>query len=203
MNMNVLTVVSHPRVQSLTFAVADKFKQGLEAAGHSTELLDLHRIGFDPVMREADEPDWSSDRKVYSPEVEAEMDRMSRHDALAFIFPVWWYGLPAMLKGYIDRVWNNGYAYGSKKLHHRKVLWIGLAADTEAAMAKRQYAEMMNRQLNVAIAGYCGIADSKVEWLTNTLDADPLTHERLLTQAYELGLKYGEPQAADQSLQEP
>ncbi|MOA52701.1 Glutathione-regulated potassium-efflux system ancillary protein KefF [compost metagenome] len=59
---------------------------------------------------------------MYSPEVEAEMERMKKHDALAYVFPVWWYNLPAMLKGYIDRVWNNGFAYGSNKLHHKKVL---------------------------------------------------------------------------------
>lgn len=110
--MNVLTVVSHPRTNSLTFAVAGRFIQGLEESGHEAELLDLHRIGFNPVMWEADEPDWSNPTKRYSPEVEAEMERMKRHDALAFVFPVWWFGMPAMLKGYIDRVWNQGFVYG-------------------------------------------------------------------------------------------
>lgn len=57
--MKVLTVVSHPRVHSLTFSVADRFTQGLIDAGHETEVLDLHRSGFNLVLREADEPDWS------------------------------------------------------------------------------------------------------------------------------------------------
>jgi Putative NADPH-quinone reductase (modulator of drug activity B) len=188
--VNVLTVVAHPRVQSLTFAVAGQFTKGLQDAGHNTEVLDLHRSGFSPVMLEEDEPDWSADSKPYSPEVEAEMERMRKHDALAYIFPVWWYNVPAMLKGYIDRVWNNGFAYGSRKLPHRQVLWIGLAADSKEGMAKRQYDKLMDLQLNVAIAGYCGIANSKVEILHNTLDADPGTRERLLTQAYELGLHF-------------
>lgn len=188
--MNVLTVVSHPRLQSLTFAVADRFTQGLIDAGHQTELLDLHRSGFNPVLWETDESDWLSDQKSYSLEVEVEMERMRNHDALAYIFPVWWYNLPAMLKGYIDRVWNNGFAYGSNKLHHRQLLWIGLAADSEEGMAKRQYDTMMNHQLNVAIAGYCGIVNSRVEILYNTLDANTEIHERLLMQAYELGLNY-------------
>lgn len=125
--MNVLIVVAHPRVQSLTFAVADQFTNGLQDAGHNTEVLDL---------------------------------------------------------------WNNGFAYGTRKLPHRQVLWIGLAADSKEGMAKRQYDKLMDLQLNVAIAGYCGIANSKVEILHNTLDADPGTRERLLTQAYELGLHF-------------
>ncbi|MBB6669303.1 NAD(P)H oxidoreductase [Cohnella nanjingensis] len=188
--MKILTVVSHPRKNSLTFSVADRFAQGLFEAGHETEILDLYRNGFDPVLREADEPHWSSGRKIYSPEVEVEIKRMERHDALAYIFPVWWYNVPAMLKGYIDRVWNNGFAYGANKLHHSQVLWLGLAADSKAHMAKRQYEEMMNQQLNIAIASYCGISSSRVEILYDTLDSTPVVQEGLLTQAYQLGLNY-------------
>lgn len=188
--MKVLTVVSHPRLNSLTFSVADRFTQGLLKAGHETEMLDLHRIGFNPVLWEADEPDWSTGAKVYSPEIEAEMERMKKYDALAYIFPVWWYNLPAMLKGYIDRVWNNGFAYGSRKLHHHQVLWLGLAAESKEGMEKRQYEQMMNHQLNIAIAGYCGIMNSKVEILYNTLAPNPETHEGLLEHAYQLGLNY-------------
>jgi len=188
--MKVLTVVSHPRVNSFTFSVADKFTQGLLEAGHETEVLDLHRIGFDPVLWEADEPDWSIDRKIYSPEAEREIERMKQFDALAYIFPVWWYSVPAMLKGYIDRVWNSGFAYGSAKLPHKQVLWLALAAESKEGMEKRQFDQMLSHQLNIAIAGYCGIANSKVELLYNTLDSNPEIHESLLRHAYQLGLNY-------------
>ncbi|MDF2961450.1 MAG: ycaK [Paenibacillus sp.] len=188
--MKILTVVSHPRVHSLTFSVAARFTQGLTDAGHETEMLDLHRSGFNPVLWEADEPDWSSDHKIYSPEVEAEIDRMKKHDALAYIFPIWWYNLPAMLKGYIDRVWNNGFAYGSNKLHHKKVLWLGLAAAPKEHFEKRQYDKMLSQQLDIGMANYCGISNSKVEILYDTLDSTPEIFESLLTQAYHLGLYY-------------
>ncbi|MEC0331748.1 NAD(P)H oxidoreductase [Paenibacillus macerans] len=188
--MKILTVVSHPRVNSLTFAVADRFIQGLTYAGHETELLDLHRSGFNPVMWEADEPDWSSNRKIYSPEVEAEMERMKNHDALAFIFPIWWYNLPAMLKGYIDRVWNDGFAYGSNKLHHKRVLWLGLGGAPQEDFEKRKYDKMLSQLLNTANAEYCGISNSKVEILYDTLDSRPEIFENLLMRAYHLGLYY-------------
>lgn len=188
--MKILTVVSHPRVNSLTFSVADRFLQGLADAGHETEMLDLHRSGFNPVLWEADEPDWSSDRKIYSPEVEAEMERMKKYDALAYIFPIWWFNLPAMLKGYIDRVWNNGFAYGSNKLHHKQVLWLGLAAAPKEHFEKRQYDKMLSQHLNTGIADYCGISNSKVEILYDTLDSRPEIFENLLMRAYHLGLYY-------------
>ncbi|MFE5320671.1 NAD(P)H oxidoreductase [Paenibacillus sp. NPDC056579] len=188
--MKVLTVVSHPRVHSLTFSAAAKFTQGLRDAGHETEILDLHRSGFNPVLWEEDEPDYSIERKIYSPEVEAEIERMKNHDALAYIFPIWWYGLPAMLKGYIDRVWNNGFAYGSNTLHHQQILWLGLAAASNEDFAKRQYDKMISHQLNVGMAEYCGVTNSRVEILYNTLDTKQETFDKLLTQAYHLGLYY-------------
>jgi hypothetical protein len=47
---------------------------------------------------------------------------------MVFVFPVWWWSMPAMLKGWIDRVWNNGWAYGARKLPHRRALLIGTLA---------------------------------------------------------------------------
>ncbi|WP_458119460.1 NAD(P)H oxidoreductase [Paenibacillus sp. Z6-24] len=188
--MKVLTVVSHPRPDSLTFAVADRFVQGLAAAGHEYEILDLHRIGFDPVLQGMDEPDLSMPKQSFSPEVAKEMARMKEHDALAFVFPVWWWSLPAMLKGYIDRVWNNGFAYGADHLHHQHVLWIGLAGVSEEQMKKRHYDEMITHLLNVGIAGYCGITHSKVELLYETLESSDEHYKMMLDQAYQSGLNY-------------
>ncbi|MDF2937668.1 MAG: dehydrogenase [Paenibacillaceae bacterium] len=188
--MNVLTVVSHPRKDSLTFQAAGRFVQGLGEAGHQVEVLDLHGIGFDPILKGTDEPDLSVEKQLFSQEVETEIRRMKEHDALAFIFPIWWWHLPAMLKGYIDRVWNNGFAYGIDHLHHRHVLWMGLAGVSEEQMKKRNYDEMLTHLLNVGIAGYCGVSDSKVEFLYETLDSKPEHYERLLEQAYHLGLNY-------------
>lgn len=190
--MKVLTVVTHPRINSLTFAVANRFVQGLTDAGHETEVLDLHRSGFDPVLLEVDEPDWTNSDKQYSSEVEAEIQRMKKHDALAYIFPLWWYNMPAMLKGYIDRVWNNGFAYGSSTLHHQHVLWLSLAAASAGHLEKREYDKMITHYLNVGLANYAGIPSSKVEFLYETLDSRPGHTENLLNQAYKLGLNFSE-----------
>ena len=188
--MKVLTVVSHPRKDSLTFKVADRFVQGLADAGHDYEILDLHGIGFDPILKGVDEPDLTVAEQSFSPEVEMEIRRMKEHDALAFIFPLWWWNLPAMLKGYIDRVWNNGFAYGSNYLHHQHILWIGLAGVSKEQLKKRNYDEMITHLLNVGIADYCGVSNSKVEFLVETLSSNPSHFEILLDQAYRLGLNY-------------
>ncbi|UQZ37222.1 NAD(P)H dehydrogenase [Paenibacillus sp. PK3_47] len=194
--MKILVVVSHPRKDSLTFKAAEHFVQGLAGAGHDYEILDLHGIGFDPVLREADEPDMSAAEQSFSPEVETEIRRMKEHDALAFVFPVWWWNVPAMLKGYIDRVWNNGFAYGSNKLPHQHVLWIGLAGVSEEQMKKRNYDTMISHLFNVGIADYCGVTDSKVEFLYETLDSPAEHYEMLLQKAHQLGLDYAKGQQA-------
>ena len=188
--MNVLVVVSHPRKDSLTFQAANRFVQGLTEAGHDFEILDLHEIGFNPVLQGMDEPDYTQPHQAFSPEVTTEMERLKKHDAVAFVFPLWWWHLPAMLKGYVDRVMNNGFAYGSNKLHHQKILWIALAGVTEEQMKKRNYDESITNLLNVGIADYCGVSRSKVEFLYETLDAQPEHYETLLNQAYQLGLNY-------------
>ncbi|PAD42643.1 NAD(P)H dehydrogenase [Bacillus sp. 7520-S] len=175
----------------MTFKVADRFVQGLAEAGHESEILDLHRIGFDPVLKGVDEPDWTVAEQRFSPEVEAEIRRLKEHDALAFIFPVWWWHFPAMLKGYIDRVFNNGFAYGANHLHHQHVLWLGLAGVSKEQMKKRNYDEMITHLFNVGIADYCGISNSKVEFLYETLDSKPEHYEMLLDKAYRFGLNYG------------
>lgn len=127
----------------------------------------------------------------YSPELEREMERLRQHDGLAFVFPLWWWHLPAMLKGYIDRVLNNRVAYGTSNLNGYRALWLALAGVTEEQMKKRNYDEATTRLLNVGIADYCGITDSKVEFFYETLDSPPSHYEVLLEQAYQAGLHYG------------
>ena len=194
--MNVLVVVSHSRKNSLTFQVTDRFVQGLTEAGHHAEILDLHGIGFDPLLLEADEPSLTQEVQVFSPEIEAEMERLKKHDAVAFVFPLWWWHLPAMLKGYIDRVFTHGFAYGANKLHHQQILWIALSGVTEQQMQKRNYDESIQNLLNVGIADYCGVSRSRVEFLYETLGSEPEHYEQLLNYAYQLGLDYAKDMPA-------
>jgi NAD(P)H dehydrogenase (quinone) len=90
---------------------------------------------------------------------------VARNDALAFVFPVWWWSFPATTKGWIDRVWNNGWAYGDRKLPHRAALLIGSALAGAEAYAKRGYDEAMRVQLVTGIMDYCGIPRAELKLL--------------------------------------
>ena len=102
--MKILVIVAHPRKNSLTASITKRFTEGLIKAGHQYELLDLYAEGFNPILYTQDEPDWNNANKVYSKEVVLEMERIKASDAITFIFPMWWYSMPAIMKGYLDRV---------------------------------------------------------------------------------------------------
>jgi len=168
-----LVVWAHPREDSLTAAVVGDVLAELASAGIASDQIDLYREGFDPIVREIDEPDWDDLDKRYSAEVMEHIARSRDSRAVVFVFPVWWYALPAMLKGYVDRVWNHGVFYGEGRSSGvESVLWLGLAGETAEKFRRRGYDEMMARMLNVATAGFCGIPDSRLELLYNTLGTD-------------------------------
>jgi putative NADPH-quinone reductase len=156
-----LVVVAHHRADSLTAALARRAAARLEAAGYRVDLLDLHAEGFDPRNRIEDEPDYGDRDKRYSDEVHAHAARVLAADLLVAVFPVWWFGLPALLKGWIDRVWNYGLTYGrrEKPMAGKRMLWLGLAGlpadDPNADLVEALFDGALRR----GIAEYCDITD--------------------------------------------
>lgn len=185
--MKILTVIDHPRRDSLTHAVAARFAKGLAAGGHEPVLHDLHAAGFDPRMPPADEPDWQDIDKKYSATAEAEMARIRAADALVLVFPVWWWGLPAMSKGWIDRVFNRGFAYdGDRALPVRTLLFLGVAGSGRATYEKNRYDLAGEIQILHGIGHYCGVADTRLEYLYDSL-GDAAAIQAILLRAEALG----------------
>ena len=96
-----LVVVGHHRSDSLTAAVAERVAKRLAAGGYRVDLLHLEEEAFDPRSGVADEPDYGNRDKRYSEEVHRHIARVHAADVIVPVFPVWWYGLPALLKGWI------------------------------------------------------------------------------------------------------
>lgn len=162
---NVLLVFAHPRRDSLSGQVADRMSRILAEGGFVIDWADLVAEGFDPVLRQEDEPDWNNPDKVYSPAVMREIGRIRRNDATIMVFPVYSWSTPAILRGWIDRVWNYGFAYGPRKYPQRRVWMVGVAGNTREDFAKRRYDEAMRITLDLGVLGYCGIADRRLEVL--------------------------------------
>lgn len=166
MSRRTLLVLAHPRSDSLTAQVADRVRRRLEAGGGSVDLLDLYAEGFDPRLTTADEPDWTDREKEYSPEVRAHMRRIEEADDLIVVFPVWWYAPPAVLKGWIDRVWNYGFAYGRSRprLAAKRMLWMALAGGPQASALT----DALELQLTRGVSEFCGIGRTAFRFLFGT-----------------------------------
>ncbi|OSZ58060.1 NADPH oxidoreductase [Streptomyces pharetrae CZA14] len=164
-----LVVVAHHRSDSLTAHTARGTAAQLEAAGYRVDLLDLHAEGFDPRMNVADQPDWGDREKRYSDEAHAHMQRILDVDTVIAVFPVYWQSVPAILKGWIDRVWNYGFAYGRSKprLAGKRILWLGLAGATADDPVVAAMQTVLETNLSEGIAYYCGFSHSAVGLLTD------------------------------------
>jgi putative NADPH-quinone reductase len=159
-----LVVVAHHRADSLTAHTARRTAARLEAAGLRVDLLDLHAEGFDPRMNVADQPDWGNREKAYSDGTHAHMRRILDADVVVAVFPVYWQNVPAILKGWIDRVWNYGFAYGRSKprLAGKRILWLGLAGAAADDPIMEGMHSLMETNLSEGIAYYCGFSHSAV-----------------------------------------
>jgi putative NADPH-quinone reductase len=108
--MRVLVVFAHPMDDSFASALRNAVVETLRTGGHEVDLCDLYREAFDPVLSE-------HERRSYR-DTSSNLGRVSDHVArlrqaagIVFVFPSWWYGMPAILKGYFDRVWLPGVAF--------------------------------------------------------------------------------------------
>jgi len=108
--MRVLVIYAHPLADSFASALHRAVVAALMRAGHEVDDCDLYAQGFDPVMT-------APERRAHNtpnPDLSVmahHIERLRAADALVLCFPVWWYGMPAILKGYFDRVWINGVAF--------------------------------------------------------------------------------------------
>lgn len=108
--MRALIVFCHPKEDSFNAAVLQTVIEGLEKAGAAYRLRDLYRSNFSPVLT-AHELDTYLDEAVNTDPVAQDVADLQWADTLIFVYPTWWYGLPAMLKGWLDRVLVPGVAF--------------------------------------------------------------------------------------------
>jgi NAD(P)H dehydrogenase (quinone) len=115
--MRIFIVYAHPSEDSFTCHVRDHFIRGVESAGHSYILSDLYKMNFKTDMSESEyrrEAFYNLDAPVPA-DVLREQNKINTSDAIVFIYPVFWSDAPAKLKGWFDRVWTYGFAYGSNR----------------------------------------------------------------------------------------
>lgn len=118
--MNVLIIFDHPygasasenvpHQRSYSAALLASVMRGLTSKGHKIDLIDLHADGFDPVMSREELAAWRQ-KKTTDPLVANYQQRLMAADHIIFIFPIWWEAMPALTKGFLDKVFAKGIVY--------------------------------------------------------------------------------------------
>lgn len=189
--MHALIVVDHDDPRSLTHALAQQIAKGLSERDPSNtfEIADLHAEAFDPRFGVAD---WAVHHRESAPpaDVLAEQARIDRADALVLVYPVFWWSMPALLKGWIDRVFSNGWAYDfdgestRKKLGRLRVHLVALAGSDARTYERHGYGSAMKTQIDHGIFDYCGATVEGSALLLESESSDPAVQ---LQAALELG----------------
>lgn len=114
--MNILIVYCHPSEKSYTFQIFETLKQTLLCHKCNVEVSDLYAINFQSDMNEAEyeREGFANTNLAISKDVLEEHKKIEKADCIIFLYPVWWSDCPAKLKGWFDRVYSVGYAYGQK-----------------------------------------------------------------------------------------
>jgi NAD(P)H dehydrogenase (quinone) len=109
--MRTLIIFCHPCADSFNAALLTAAQHGLRAAGHEIKTIDLYAEKFDPVLSAQEKRDYLPNTQAIVQAVAPQVEHIRWAESLVFIFPTWFYGPPAMLKGWFERVWLPGVAF--------------------------------------------------------------------------------------------
>ncbi|MDF2189161.1 NAD(P)H-dependent oxidoreductase [Paraflavitalea sp. CAU 1676] len=133
--MKVLIILAHPEPQSMNSALFNTAVETLRAAGHTVKTSNLYAMRFNPVSDSANfiqrenpaffkqqlEELHATATQGFAPDIDSEQQKVEWCDLMIWQFPLWWFSLPGILKGWVDRVFAMGRFYGKDKLYEQGV----------------------------------------------------------------------------------
>ena len=159
--MRVLIVYTHPHSQSFNHAILNVCKEEFAQKGHDVRVKDLYAQGFQPVLGSSDFEALA--RGVVPADIKREQEDVAWAEALVFLYPVWWFDRPALLKGWIDRVFLNGFAfsYGPQGaqglLRHKWAAVIQTAGSDKQSYVNADAVDLIQRPMTDGTLRFCGI----------------------------------------------
>ena len=186
--MFVTNVLSSHYPGSFTSALLDRFNAGLVEAGHEFVNFDLYGEEFDPVMKGDDFNQFFG--KPIPEDIVRVQKVVAAADVLVFFYPVWWNDMPAIMKGWIDRVFSKGFAFDYDEsgtrglLPCRRVILVCTLGNLADEMIPGLERAMRDKERH-GVFGYCGV--SEVDHLFLYGVKDESARARYLDELYDLG----------------
>ncbi|PEZ02249.1 NADPH dehydrogenase [Bacillus sp. AFS018417] len=190
--MNILIVYAHPNPSSFNAAILKHVEQGLQKTNHSVTVLDLYKEQFNPVLT------FNETKKrrdlVHEEETRKYRELVAEADYFIFIYPVWWWSMPAILKGFIDRVFVSGFAYKyegimPKGLLTGKQAWVIYSLDSPLWYVALLYRSAEWIVMKKGILYFCGIRNIKRSVFQSVKNSKQEKREKWLQKIYEKAAK--------------
>lgn len=168
--MQVLVIYCHPVAESFAAAAHAAVLKALASGGHDVTDVDLYAENFDPVMTRQERLDYQNTERNIRPMREYD-EQLAKAEAIVLVYPAWWYGMPAMLKGYFDRVWLPGVAFDvapdgrvlSERLQRIRRIIVVTTYGGPWWMVRIAIGDPARKVVSRAIRALCA-RDCRVEW---------------------------------------
>jgi putative NADPH-quinone reductase len=187
----ILMILGTPKSASLCHALAEAYAQGARSEGHVVRQLKLGELSFDPVLR-----DGYDQGQILEPDLLEAQRQIHWAEHLVFVYPVWWGGLPALLKGFFDRVFLPGFAF---KYRGQSQLWDKLLSgrtadllvtlDTPPWYFRWIYGAPAHRQMTRTILGFSGIRTRRLAEFAPVRPSSEEQRQSWLRRAETLGVR--------------
>jgi len=187
----ILIINGHPNSSSFNFGIADSYHKGAIASGAQVETITIAELKFNPNLQFGYQK-----RTELEPDLLESWEKIKRADHLVWVHPVWFGGLPAITKGFIDRLFLPGMAFRYRenslwwdKLLKGKTAHIITTLDQPSWYYKLFYGNPSVNQLKKTTLEFCGVKPVKVSYIGIIKTADNSKREKWLQKVYHFGLK--------------
>ncbi len=187
----VLIINGHPNKDSFNFALADAYLKGAETTDATVSMLAIADLNFDPNLRFGYQK-----RMELEPDLQKAWDLIKEADHLVWVHPVWWGGLPAITKGFLDRLFLPGIAFRYRKdsvwwdkLLKGKTARIITTLDQPGFYYWLVYGKPSVNQLKKAVLEFCGIKPVKVTYFGIIKTSKAEQRKKWLEKTFYLGQK--------------
>lgn len=187
----ILVILGHPDRNSLCGALAESYATGAREAGAQVEILRLGDLNFDPILHHG-----YREIQALEPDLLQAQARITWAQHLVFVYPTWWGGPPALLKGFFDRTFIPGFAFKNRK---KGPFWDRLLAGRSGRLLVTAdspgfYDWFVNgmpalRMVKKAVLAFCGVKPVRVERFAIVKQADENRRQRWLARAEALGAR--------------